>query len=323
MSSPQASPTVSTLELVTQAQLQAAEAGAVVAQLPATVVEATGSDAASFLHGQLANDVSGLQVGGVNRSLALNHRGHAEAEASVLRRGAQAFSLAVDGGGAQWLVPSLEGHIIFDDVKLRTVPDMALLSLQGAGARGCLPEAPVAGTFAEVQLGGASVVVVPRDRSAMGGFDLLVDANDVDTVLAALASAGATRVSAAVITALRIRGVVPAVDGEGGDGVLPQEAALEHALSYRKGCYLGQEIMARIEARGNLRRGLARLTLSAAPSGERQIKLDGRTVGVLGSVALVERPEGAAPVVEALAVLRADLPADAQLEVGGVVAVRA
>lgn len=302
--------------------LAAAAAGAVVARLPVMVVLAHGPDAAPFLHGQLANDVSGLQVGAVNLSLSLNHRGHAMAEGAVLRQAKTEVLLALDGEAHDPVLDSLRSHVIFDQVELEAQPGRALLTVQGAGAGALMPQAPEEGTFVATKLAGASVLVYRRRRSGPGGYDLLVDAADLAAVEAALAGAGARLVGAEVIDALRVQALLPTAAGEGGDGVLPQEAGLEGSLSYRKGCYLGQEIMARIEARGNLRRSLARLQLESAAVTAREVKLDGRTVGLLGTVVAVEDPDGGAPLVEALAVLRNDLPPEAQLEAGSVAVCR-
>ena len=173
------------------------------------------------------------------------------------------------------------------------------------------------------------VVVYPRSRSAAGGYDVVVfaesgaprSAPDVAArIVADLAAAGALAVPAAAIDAARVVARVTTVGGEGGEGVLPQEADLTGALSYRKGCYLGQEVMARIEARGSLKRGLATVELDgagaphgAAPSPDgRAIELDGRTVGVLGTSAVM--PDGR---VLALAVMRLDLEDGAALSVAG------
>ncbi|MFA5593731.1 MAG: hypothetical protein WDA15_00460 [Trueperaceae bacterium] len=305
---------------VAPAGLAAAETGAVLARLPATALRAHGPDAATFLHGQLANDVTGLPVGGVNRSLSLNHRGHAMAEASVLRRAKDDLLLVVHDAGGDLVEESLRSHIIFDQVTLERLPAQALLTVQGPVAAELLGAAPEAGSFAVTEVAGAQVTVWPHRRSAAGGYDLLVAEADEAAVVAALTAAGAQVVPAASIDALRVRAGLPTAGGEGGEGVLPQEAALEGGLSYRKGCYLGQEIMARIEARGNLRRSLTRLELAALPQpgSERAITHGGRTVGLLGTVVQIGSDGGGQPVVEALAVLRNDLPADAELEAGGV-----
>ncbi len=147
-------------------------------------------------------------------------------------------------------------------------------------------------------------------RLADEGSDELADA-----LVAVLLAAGAVEVGVEQLDAARVVAGVPSAGGEGGDGVLPQEAGLTSLISYRKGCYLGQEIMARIEARGTMRRGLRRLSLAQQPDGDRDIKADGRLVGKLGTAVRDE-----AGTWTALAVLRLDLTADTVLEVAGTTA---
>src|SRR5690606_9961401 len=108
----------------------------------------------------------------------------------------------------------------------------------------------------------ARVFVYPSRRSLAGGFDLgMFGAGGADELLARLEAAGAVVVGPEQLAAARIAALLPSAGAEGGEGVLPQESGLTSLLSYRKGCYLGQEIMARIEARGKLRRSLASIEL--------------------------------------------------------------
>jgi folate-binding protein YgfZ len=112
---------------------------------------------------------------------------------------------------------------------------------------------------------------------------------------------------------------VPSAVADGGNGSLPQELDLEGAISYSKGCYLGQEIMARVQGRGSVRKRLARVLIEGADGasapmpelGESILRLGGRDVGRLGSVTCT--PDGRQL---GLAVVRRDLPADASLELG-------
>jgi folate-binding protein YgfZ len=102
--------------------------------------------------------------------------------------------------------------------------------------------------------------------------------------------AGARPVGERAWTAGRVAHGVASAHAEGRLG-LPQETGLEDRISYRKGCYLGQEIMARVEARGRLRRGLRAVQLAGPPPGLgaapgwRLEDAAGRAVGVLGSAA--------------------------------------
>lgn len=335
-----------------------------------------GPDAGSFLHGQLAADISGLTVGRVTRSLLLNHRGHAMAEA-VVARDAREWLVIVEDGMTDWVGTTLAEHIIFDDVNLSRAVAVATLTLQGSGALAALRAAvPVTDAVAASgadgptpggpfwrgvhAASGVELVVYPRRRSAAGGFDLTLlvaeqpqageaaadpgvpvgvesaAAVAAEILLAELVAAGALGVTATAIDAARVAAGVSTAGRDGGAGVLPQEAALTGALSYRKGCYLGQEVMARIEARGNLKRSLATVEVVAdgtyaaarlaalargrgsaeggglAEAAARSIELNGRKVGVLGTAALM--PDGR---VLALAVLRSDLEPGAVMTAGG------
>ncbi len=274
---------------------------------------ATGADAVDFLHGQLANDVKGLRDGGAVRSLLLNHKGHAMAEAQVLRFEQRRLALIVDDGQGAWVRETLERHIVFDEVKLEPV-DCVVLTVQGVadGALGALSAQPPAeGEWLAI---GPSGHAYRTARTAAGGYDVTFLGPEAGGLAAeaeaALTAAGAVAADEAALDAARVAGLVPAAGREGGEGVLPQEAGLEGLVSFRKGCYLGQEIMARIEARGSVRRGLVALELSGEPAG-REVTLDGKVVGRLGTVARL--PDGG---LGALAVLRQDVADAGRLSVG-------
>lgn len=315
-----------------EAEVRAAFApGAAVATplLASTVLRAVGADAAPFLHGQLANDVQGLRPGSARRSLLLNHRGHAMAEATVLRDAGDAFRLVVDDHRGDWVLRTLVDHVVFDQVEIAAVPGMALLTVQGDGAAAALLglglTLPAEEEHHAIALQGVPGTIWPRARAGGSGYDLVVACAALEGWLTALAGAGVTPVGEDALDAARVAARAPTAGGEGGDGILPQEAGLEGALSYRKGCYLGQEIMARIEARGTLRRALAALAIEGRPeavelrSGARPDVLHhGKVVGRIGTLARMQDGE-----LRALAVLRTDLPADAELTVAGCRAWRA
>ena len=105
----------------------------------------------------------------------------------------------------------------------------------------------------------------------------------------------------------RVEASLPQAHSDAFLGLLPQECGLEFAVSYKKGCYIGQEIMARLEARGTRRYELRRVRLANAVARGTKIKLEQREVGQLGAVI----QDDAAFI--ALAVLRRDLAPEAAL----------
>ena len=119
-------------------------------------LEARGADAVEFLHGQLANDVKGLPDGGSSRSLLLNHKGQAMAEAQVLRLEPRRLVLVVDDDMGEWVRETLARHIVFDEVELTPVA-CEVVTIQGANARGAVEAAglnvPAAGITVEASGG--------------------------------------------------------------------------------------------------------------------------------------------------------------------------
>ena len=287
--------------------------------LSTTPLRLTEADRLDFLHGQVSNDVKGLQVGETNTSLLLNVKGHALAQMRVYRREDDLF-VAVEGGAGDFVQRELQAHIIFDQVELETLAGaITSFTLQGEKAGEVLSdifdtELPSEGSFVQPSFESAKVLVASVKRGAAGGFDLHVLSRDADKLFERLEQAGVAPVGEDALGAVRVAAGIASARGEGGEGALPQEVGLEHAVSYRKGCYLGQEIMARIEARGKLRKGLRGVKFDVLPGGEtRDLTLDGKKVGRLGSV--VEHPEFG---VIGLASVRTELVLGQEVEVGEV-----
>jgi tRNA-modifying protein YgfZ len=185
----------------------------------------------------------------------------------------------------------------------------------GVGAGSCGASDPGAGELgaeehahAVVSIGGVPVRAIRTDL----GIDVLCDAGDREAVRAALSEAGAVEVSEAVAECLRVERGRPRYGLDLDDSVIPQEAALNaRAVSFTKGCYVGQETVARLHYRGKPNRHLRGVRLSAPANTGDQLALDGRPVGSLGSVALSPR---FGPI--ALAIVRREAPVGSRVDVG-------
>ncbi|MFN2321531.1 MAG: folate-binding protein YgfZ [Trueperaceae bacterium] len=255
----------------------------VVPRLARGHVRVRGADRVDFLHGQLSQDVRGLSEGAAASALLLDHKGRPQAGLTVHRRSDDLY-LAIDDGDGPAAFAELEAHVVFDQVELDDVAEAAV------GERGLVAFTLVAGDGAAVvrELGAAfpalsvdaaglvveegSTATVPTadgGASALLRFgslgplatvDVALLARDLSEPWHALIKGGARPVGERALTAARVAHGVATVRAEGAHG-LPQETGLADRVHYRKGCYLGQEIMARVEARGRLRRGLYGLTL--------------------------------------------------------------
>jgi folate-binding protein YgfZ len=218
-------------------------------EFPRDVVRVSGPDAARYLQGQLSQDVAGLAPGEWAWALVLAPQGKLDVFVRAYRAGADEFILDTDAG----VGPALVARLL--RFRLRTKADVEQLPWRVVAVRG--PEAvpgPSAG-------GAAGALVVPFVWGGLRGYDLL-GAGPV-------APAGAVAVSEDAYEAARVEAGFPKHGAELDERTIPAEAGLvEASVSFTKGCYTGQELVARIDSRGsNVPRHLRGLLLSgpAAP----------------------------------------------------------
>jgi len=277
------------------------------------VLLARGADRTSFLQGMLSNDVVQLAPGQGAHALLLTEQGRVVAELCVLAF-AETTWLELPAAARERVRAALERFVVADDVELE---DAALygVALRGAGAvaglGSVLPQqaselaALTECAHIEADHGGGRVHVARLRDCGSDGFHVWsTDARCTDGFAVALLGAGAVAVAPAALEMQRI------VAGWARDGADydPQTLAAEvpsfaRAVSYRKGCYLGQEVMERIAARGHVNWLLVRLTGdsgSSFPAGA-QVNDGASEVGRVTSVAVL--PGGAGTV--ALARVRA------------------
>jgi folate-binding protein YgfZ len=243
----------------------------------------TGTEANAFLAGQVTNDIVGLKAGGGCYAAFLTHKGKMLGDLRVLATEDELL-LDTERPTLQALFDMVRRFKIGFDVELhkRTV-QRGLLSLIGPDARtlagaGDLPDDEYAHVAGEVA--GRAVRLIATD----GGVDVLCDAEDTDAVRAALEDAGATPVSEAATEIVRVERGRPRYGFDLDDTTIPQEAGLNaRAVSFTKGCYVGQETVARLFYRGKPNRHLRGLRLSEPAEVGAQLQLGDRVVGRLSS----------------------------------------
>lgn len=281
----------------------------------------TGDDRIDFLQGQVSHDVRGLAAGGAREALLLDHRGRPRADLVVVRRSRDLY-VAIDDGRGETVRAALDAHVVFDQVTIEPLGERLASFVVGGGdalatlgsVLGLVDLPTTPDTVLQVPWRGADVMLHARPRGLPASLDVHLVSEQLADLWSALRSAGAVPVGERALAAARVAAGIAAAAAEGVDA-LPQEAGLEARVSYRKGCYLGQEIMARVEARGSLRRSLARLALAGAPTpdaGVDVVDADGRIVGRVGTVAPT-----AAGAWAALAVLRNEVGPDVALRALG------
>jgi len=259
---------------------------------PAAVLKITGQDAFLFLQGQFTQDLRSCVEGhDVAYGLWLNQKGKVLADSFVLRVGMDwlVFSMF---SAATVLRERLETYIIADDVAIEDVTaQWAGVSVLGSDASEFLVghaglELHGDGSFTEKNGG----FVFRGRRSKEPNWEWLYPVG-TDDPASVLRGCGCTELSAADMEQLRIRAEIPSVPRDIGPEDLPNEAGLEYdAISYSKGCYLGQEVMARLKTLGRVRRRLLRVTGPDAPPVVLPTPLfvDGKKVGELRSAVRTE-----------------------------------
>jgi folate-binding protein YgfZ len=271
----------------------------------------TGAGAKEFLEGQVTNAVETLDTGQGAYAAFLSPKGKMLGDLRVLDLGDELF-LDTERSALQDLFNMIRRYRIGYDVELhkRTV-ERGLLSLIGPEARAVagatdLLEEEHANTPGEVD--GTHVRLVATDA----GVDLICDAADTDALAAALRGRGVADVDAAAVEVLRVEAGRPRYGIDLDDTVIPQEAGLnERAVSFTKGCYVGQETVARLYYKGKPNRHLRGLRLSAPAAHGDALRLGERVVGTIGT-AVVSPRHG--PV--ALALLRREAEPGASVAVG-------
>src|SRR4051794_26776230 len=241
----------------------------------------TGADAKELLQGQVTNDVEALEPGRGCYAAFLTNKGKMLGDLRVIDLGGELW-LDTERVALQDLFNLIRRSILGADVELhkRTL-QQGLLSLVGPTARDV---AGVAGTLGEEEhasrrgeIAGVPVAFVATD----GGVDVVCDAESTDAVRAALVRAGAEPVSEDAAEVVRVERGRPRFGVDMlGDSTMPQEAGInERAVSFTKGCYVGQETVARLHYRGKPNRLLRGLRLGAPASAGDAIVLGEKEVG--------------------------------------------
>ncbi|HVT42169.1 MAG TPA: glycine cleavage T C-terminal barrel domain-containing protein [Acidimicrobiales bacterium] len=269
--------------------------GAGAFRLGRDVLAVRGSDAESYLQGQLSQDIDALAVGASADSLLLEPDGKLSALVRVTRLDAQGFLLDVDSGYGDTVATRLRRFLLRSKVELEP------LSWRGLALRGAGVTAAAAGLL--TVLAERGVLAIPVDWNGWSGVDLL---GPEDVVLGATQSDlpdGVTACGAQAVEACRIVSGIPAMGAELTNKTIAAEAGLvERTVSFTKGCYTGQELVARIDSRGsNVARRLVGLvadgdadgdpalvrgmTLHAGPVPEGDAVLEDKVVGTVTSAA--------------------------------------
>lgn len=252
---------------------------------PAAVLRVSGEDAPSYLQSQCSNDLRGLGPGQVRYGLWLDRKGKVHADSLIFCLEPEVFILLSPHCPAGTLAAKLEDNIIADEVEIkdltadaRTVVEIGLPAV----------DVPDAGTFSAKQGGEGSV---SADGLSFAGRRSARPCREILWLHGLPDGEDALPSDDDALACERIAAGIPAIPADIGPGDLPQEGGLEKdAVSFNKGCYLGQEVMARLHAMGRTQRALHRVLLDKLPVSlpVEVLDVEGKTVGELRSAAARE-----------------------------------
>ena len=270
-----------------------------------------GEEAAEYLQGQLTNDVEALSPGEGCYAALLDRKGHMQGDMTVLRRGEAEFLLALEEVARPAVARHLDMYRVGRDAEVEDLSaEHTTLSVVGPAAIRLLDLAPLPGEHAnrEERIGEATCVVAATGD----GIDLLFGSSHRDAVIEALARAGIEPVTPEAAEIVRVEAGRPRFGAEMTTATIPQEAGInERAVSFTKGCYIGQETVARLHYKGKPNRHLRGLRLAGGVAAGDPVRLEGRELGTVGT-AVISPAHG--PI--ALAILRREAEPGVAVEVG-------
>lgn len=242
----------------------------------------TGADASSFLHNLLSNEVRNLAIGHSIPNLLLDPKGKVRFTIELTRLDENELLMSTEAGQASALAQALDMYLFSEDVQLtETTEQHAPVSIAGPLAEEKLAELcqgalPKEGG-ANITVNGFQVSASPSMRAGLSAWTLDAGAENASALWSALVDAGAQAIGRIALDSLRAEACVGQAGEDIDDTLYPQEARLESSFSLDKGCYIGQEVVAKIDTYGGLNKRLCLLRIDhddPVPRGTRLYRED-------------------------------------------------
>jgi folate-binding protein YgfZ len=261
------------------------EAAGVLERPGRRILTIRGTEAREYLQGQLTNDLEATSPGQGRYSALLDRKGRMQGDMRVLHT-VDGFLIDTEPAAGDAVLRHLSTYKIGRDVTIDDLtPQRALLSVIGPAASEIALGGPLGPEHAhrEAEIDGLGCLAVATDT----GIDLLVDVAEAASARDALVRAGGEPVSEDAAEILRVESGRPRFGREMTTATIPEEAGInERAISFTKGCYIGQETVARLHYKGKPNRRLRGLRLSAPAAGGEAITLSERQLGHVGTAVL-------------------------------------
>ncbi len=249
----------------------------------------SGSEAVMFLNGLITNDMKTLAVNTWMPAAFANVQGRLLAVVRVINR-EDGFLIDTEDVTRDTVLKILERFTLAGDFRVMDITNETIsLSVQGKSAENVIKAVFGDKTTVERQkvmkarlANGHEVTVIRATHTAEAGFDLFVDVNDARELRESLMKAEAQDVSSGTLETLRIEAGIPRYGVDMDETTVVTEANLDEAVSFTKGCYLGQEIIVRIKHRGHVAKKLTGIILgenAELKRGAKVLSTDDKEIG--------------------------------------------
>ena len=269
---------------------------------PTSRLELMGPDRERFFGGMVTAAIEGLEPGTGRFGFITDVRGRILASAAVLALEDRLW-LEIPKGRGRTIIEHLKKYIVTDQVEILPLGDMASVRIAGPRSAEVLADLGASAaaeldepwSHTQVELLDYQARLVREGHGGVPAFSLWQSSAIAPLMAEDLADTGILQVGAEAAEALRIEHGHPLWGVDYDDSNLPQETGIEDAVDYEKGCYLGQEIVARIHYRGQPARRLCRLVFEPehTPAAGAEIEFDGRTAGTVTSISRSPRDPAA------------------------------
>ncbi|MDG0867551.1 YgfZ/GcvT domain-containing protein [Candidatus Lucifugimonas marina] len=265
----------------------------------ATIVSHKGSDALDLLHRLTTKDLLSVKPGQSRRSALTSDKGRVVDVFLVANVPEPEHDLLLisDSDNSERLISAIDYYTIIEDAELEDMSASSKrISLVGPGARQL-----VAGMFevnvesdgaVDLSFAGTRVVIASDTSRGVEWIDVICESENAAEVLEKFSKAGAVEVDAANIELFRIDNEIPGSEKEYGEHSNPIEAGLLDLIDWDKGCYVGQEVIARLDAYDKVQRNV-KVLISEVPLGEgTKLSSSGKPAGVVTSASALQTESG-------------------------------
>lgn len=263
-----------------------------------SLIHVTGKDRVRWLHNMVSNNVRDLPANHGKYNFVLNAQGRILGDMSIFNRG-ESLVLETDAGQVETLLNAMKRYIIMDKVEMTSAGDtLMVLGVCGPNAETVLARADINAfgmaplELRELSVGGLALTLVRGPEQKPGWFELWIDPAKAQDCWSRLTSAGAQPVGSEALEMWRVLRGIPSYGQDIRDRDLPQETEQMQALTFTKGCYIGQEIVERIRARGQVHRKFAGFIFGEQAPAIGKFESEGRALAEITTIVSVPAPGG-------------------------------